>query len=191
MSPSSDAASLRLMPTISGIKRQQTTKPAEGMHTPTVIAFLIRMDRTSNWLLAISRFEAIASNDEEMNIGAAMALQQTGKAKGKISVFGVDGLSDGMMAIKHGLLIASAFQIYNAQVTSTVQAALKMIKDEPEVRVPFPFIKPEQLSMLSSAPSSSDCLLRRYATPYPWSRRWHCSTLPGTARPAHRFLQPG
>jgi inositol transport system substrate-binding protein len=108
------------------------------------------MDLTSNWLLAGSRFDAIVANNDEMAIGAAMALQQSGKGKGEIAIVGIDGLPDGLAAIKRGMLVASVFQDPKAQATSAVQAALKMIKGEPveaEVWVPFQLIKPEQLAV--------------------------------------------
>jgi inositol transport system substrate-binding protein len=108
------------------------------------------MDLTSNWLLAGSRFDAIVANNDEMAIGAAMALQQAGKGKGEIAIVGIDGLPDGLAAIKRGMLVASVFQDPKAQATSAVQAVLKMIKGEPveaEVWVPFQLIKPEQLAV--------------------------------------------
>ncbi|RBH57519.1 MULTISPECIES: sugar ABC transporter substrate-binding protein [Pseudomonas] len=108
------------------------------------------MDLTSNWLLAGTHFDAIVANNDEMAIGAAMALQQAGKAKGEIAIVGIDGLPDGLAAIKRGMLIASVFQDPKAQATVAVQSAIKMIKGEavePDVWVPFQLIKPEQVAM--------------------------------------------
>lgn len=108
------------------------------------------MDLTSNWLLAGTQFDAIVANNDEMAIGAAMALQQAGKAKGEIAIVGIDGLPDGLAAIKRGLLAASVFQDPKAQATQAVQAAIKMIKGEPieaQVWVPFELIKPEQVAV--------------------------------------------
>ncbi|MCQ3029275.1 sugar ABC transporter substrate-binding protein [Pseudomonas syringae] len=108
------------------------------------------MDLTSNWLLAGSRFDAIVANNDEMAIGAAMALQQAGKAKGEIAIIGIDGLPDGLAAIKRGMLVASVFQDPKAQATSAVLSALKMIRGEPvetDVWVPFQLIRPEQLAV--------------------------------------------
>ncbi len=108
------------------------------------------MDLTSNWLLAGTRFDAIVANNDEMAIGAAMALQQAGKAKGEIAIVGIDGLPDGLAAIKHGMLIASVFQDPKAQATAALQAAIKMIKGEPvetDVWVPFQLITPEQVAV--------------------------------------------
>ncbi len=108
------------------------------------------MDLTSNWLLAGTQFDAIVANNDEMAIGAAMALQQAGKAKGEIAIVGIDGLPDGLAAIKRGMLLASVFQDPKAQASVAVQSAIKMIKGEavePDVWVPFQLIKPEQVAM--------------------------------------------
>ncbi|KJZ52171.1 sugar ABC transporter substrate-binding protein [Pseudomonas marginalis] len=108
------------------------------------------MDLTSNWLLAGTQFDAIVANNDEMAIGAAMALQQAGKAKGEIAIVGIDGLPDGLAAIKRGMLTASVFQDPKAQATQAVKAAVRMIKGEPiepEVWVPFELIKPEQVAV--------------------------------------------
>ncbi len=108
------------------------------------------MDLTSNWLLAGTQFDAIVANNDEMAIGAAMALQQAGKAKGEVAIVGIDGLPDGLAAIRRGVLSASVFQDPKAQATQAVQAAVRMIKGEPiesEVWVPFELIKPEQVAV--------------------------------------------
>ena len=107
------------------------------------------MDLTSNWLLAGSRFDAIIANNDEMAIGAAMALQQAGKAKGEVAIVGIDGLPDGLAAIKRGMLVASVFQDPKAQAASAMQSAIKMIKGVPvtaDVWVPFQLITPENLA---------------------------------------------
>ena len=108
------------------------------------------MDLTSNWLLAGTAFNAIVANNDEMAIGAAMALQQAGKAKGEIAIVGIDGLPDGLAAIKRGLLAGSVFQDPKAQAAQAVQAAVRMIKGErvdAQVWVPFELITPEQVGV--------------------------------------------
>ena len=108
------------------------------------------MDLTSNWLLAGTAFNAIVANNDEMAIGAAMALQQAGTAKGEIASVGIDGLPDGLAAIKRGLLAGSVFQDPKAQATQAVQAAVRMIKGEQvdaQVWVPFELITPEQVGV--------------------------------------------
>lgn len=106
------------------------------------------IDLTSNWILAGTDFDAIVANNDEMAIGAAMALQQSGKARGSIPVIGIDGLPDGLAAIKRGDLAASVFQDPKAQAASAMQAAIKLIKGEPvaaDVWVPYQLITPDQV----------------------------------------------
>ncbi|EJN20057.1 ABC-type sugar transport system, periplasmic component [Pseudomonas sp. GM78] len=108
------------------------------------------MDLTSNWLLAGTSFDAIVANNDEMAIGAAMALQQAGKTRGEIAIVGIDGLPDGLAAIKRGMLVASVFQDPKAQAAGALQAAIKMVKGEPvetDVWVPFQLITPEQVAL--------------------------------------------
>ncbi|PRA34034.1 sugar ABC transporter substrate-binding protein [Pseudomonas poae] len=108
------------------------------------------MDLTSNWLLAGTQFDAVIANNDEMAIGAGMALQQAGKAKGEVAIVGIDGLPDGLAAVKRGLLAASVFQDPKAQAAKAVESAIKMIKGEPiesEVWVPFELIRPEQVAI--------------------------------------------
>ncbi|MDT3718180.1 sugar ABC transporter substrate-binding protein [Pseudomonas oryzihabitans] len=107
------------------------------------------MDLTSNWLTAGTHFDAIVANNDEMAIGAAMALQQAGKTKGEVPVVGVDGLPDGQAAIKRGLLAASVFQDPRGQARQAIQSALRMIRKEPvqaDVWVPYELITPSNLA---------------------------------------------
>lgn len=108
------------------------------------------MDLTSNWILAGVNFDAIIANNDEMAIGAAMALQQAGMTKGAVPIIGVDGLPDGLAAIKRGQLAASVFQDPKSQATSALQAAIKMIEGVPvesDVWVPYQLITPDQVSV--------------------------------------------
>lgn len=105
------------------------------------------MDLTSNWLLAGTNFDATVANNDEMAIGAAMALGRSGQ--GAIPVIGIDGLPDGLTAIEKGQLAASVFQDPKAQASAAMQAAVKMAKGEPvaaELWVPFQLIKPDQVA---------------------------------------------
>ncbi|GAB3392243.1 sugar ABC transporter substrate-binding protein [Azotobacter armeniacus] len=96
------------------------------------------MDLTSNWLLAGHQLDAILSNNDEMGIGAAMALRQAGKKD--VLVGGIDGTPDGLTAVKRGLLAVSVFQDAKAQSEGALDAALKMAAKQPvEQRVVIPF----------------------------------------------------
>ncbi len=106
------------------------------------------MDLMSNWLLSGREFDAVASNNDEMGIGAAMALQQAGRGKGSVLIGGVDGTPDGLAAVKRGMLTASVFQDARGQARGAIEAAIKMAKGEKveqSVWIPYELITPENV----------------------------------------------
>lgn len=106
------------------------------------------MDLMSNWLLSGREFDAVASNNDEMAIGAAMALQQAGRDKGSVLIGGVDGTPDGLAAVKRGLLTVSVFQDAKGQANGAVEAAIKLAKKEPveqNVWIPYEIITAENV----------------------------------------------
>ena len=109
------------------------------------------MDLTSNWLLAGTHIDGIVANNDEMAIGAAMALKQAGQ-KGTL-VVGIDGLPDGLAAIDEKLLAASVFQDPKAQADTAITIAVRMIKGENvsgDTYVPFQLIKPDQVPLFAA-----------------------------------------
>ena len=52
------------------------------------------MNLMNNWLVSGIEIDAVAANNDEMAIGAIMALQQAGKDPKKIIIGGVDATSD-------------------------------------------------------------------------------------------------
>ncbi|WP_349618048.1 sugar ABC transporter substrate-binding protein [Azotobacter salinestris] len=99
------------------------------------------MDLTSNWLLAGQQLDAIISNNDEMGIGAAMALRQSGQKN--VLVGGSDGTPDGIAAVKRGLLTVSVFQDAKGQAEGALDTALKMLAKqpvEPHVVIPYRLI---------------------------------------------------
>jgi inositol transport system substrate-binding protein len=106
------------------------------------------MDLMSNWLLSGREFDAVASNNDEMGIGAAMALQQAGRGAGSVLIGGVDGTPDGLAAVKRGMLAASVFQDARGQAHGAIEAAIKMTKGEPVEQtlwIPYELITPENV----------------------------------------------
>ena len=98
------------------------------------------MTLTNDWITQSRAFDAVVSNNDEMAIGAAMALKQAGIAQGKVLIAGVDGTEDGVRAVEKGNLTLSVFQDATGQANGSVETALKMIKKEPyepAVWVPF------------------------------------------------------
>ncbi|WP_342654913.1 sugar ABC transporter substrate-binding protein [Pseudomonas sp. F3-2] len=108
------------------------------------------MDITNNWLTQGRDFSAVVSNNDEMAIGASMALKQAGKKPGDVLVAGVDGTPDGLSAVKKGDLTISVFQDGKGQGEGSIDAAVKLARKEtlPEqaIVIPFRLITPENVS---------------------------------------------
>lgn len=85
------------------------------------------VDVVSNWMTAGDDIQAIASNNDEMAIGALQAL---GKNDQKILIAGVDGTPDALQMIKNGKMVATVFQDAKGQGAGSVQTAVKLAKGE-------------------------------------------------------------
>lgn len=104
------------------------------------------VDVVSNWLTAGDDIQAIASNNDEMAIGALQAL---GKNDAHIRVAGVDGTPDALQMIKNGKMVATVFQDAKGQGEGAVQTAVKLAKGENVqklVDIPFQLITKENMT---------------------------------------------
>ena len=106
------------------------------------------MTLVNDWLTQGREFNAVLANNDEMAIGASMALKSAGKEKGSVLIAGVDGTPDGLNAIAKGDMAASAFQDAKGQAVGSVEAARKMAKNEAteqNVVIPFKLITPDNV----------------------------------------------
>ncbi|WP_409286098.1 sugar ABC transporter substrate-binding protein [Pseudomonas protegens] len=106
------------------------------------------MTLVNDWLTQGRKFDAVVSNNDEMAIGAAMALKQAGVEKGSVLIAGVDGTPDGLRAVKKGELALSVFQDAKGQADGSIDTAVKMIKHEPvepAVWIPYRLITPDNV----------------------------------------------
>lgn len=104
------------------------------------------MTLVNDWLTQGRDFDAVLANNDEMAIGASMALKSAGK-KG-VLIAGVDGTPDGLNAITKGDMTVSAFQDAKGQADKSVETARKMAKNEPieqNVVIPFQLITPDNV----------------------------------------------
>jgi inositol transport system substrate-binding protein len=107
------------------------------------------MDLTNDWITQGKKFDAVVSNNDEMAIGASMALKQAGVAKGTVLIAGVDGTPDGLNAVTKGDIAVSVFQDAKGQADGAIDAAVKMVKKEPveqSVWVPYRLITPDNVA---------------------------------------------
>lgn len=101
------------------------------------------VDVVSNWMTAGDDINAIASNNDEMAIGALQAL---GKNSSNVLIAGVDGTPDALQMIKNGKMVATVFQDARGQGEGAVQTAIKLVKGEQVqkvVDIPFQLITKE------------------------------------------------
>ncbi|MGJ0193882.1 substrate-binding domain-containing protein [Pantoea sp. RRHST58] len=105
------------------------------------------VDVVSGWLLNQRPIDAIAANNDEMAIGAIMALSQAKNEK--ILVAGIDGTPDGQQFVKSGKMALTIFQDAKGQATGAVQvtkALLEKRKVEQYNWVPYRTITPENFA---------------------------------------------
>jgi inositol transport system substrate-binding protein len=106
------------------------------------------MTLVNDWLTQGRKFDAVVANNDDMAIGAAMALSQAGVDKGSVLIAGVDGTPDGLNAIKKGNMTVSVFQDAKGQADGSIDTAVKMAKNEPveqAVWVPYRLITPQNV----------------------------------------------
>ncbi|WP_273786848.1 substrate-binding domain-containing protein, partial [Brucella intermedia] len=74
--------------------------------------------------------DIVAANNDEMAIGAIMALQQAGKADKKVLIGGIDATPDGLKALASGKMQVTVFQDAVGQGKASVEVAQRMINGE-------------------------------------------------------------
>jgi inositol transport system substrate-binding protein len=84
------------------------------------------LDLMNNWLTAGAAIDAIAANNDEMAIGAIMAIHQAGIAPGKILVGGVDATPDALAELAKGTLAVTVFQNARGQARGALDAAVNL-----------------------------------------------------------------
>ncbi|MEN9740765.1 MAG: hypothetical protein RLZ72_1031 [Actinomycetota bacterium] len=85
-----------------------------------------------NWLQAGVDFNIVCANNDEMALGAILALKAAGKTLGVdgVLVGGVDATADALAALKAGDLATTVFQDAGGQGGGGVDAAIKLINGE-------------------------------------------------------------
>ncbi len=107
------------------------------------------VDVVSNWMTAGDEINAIASNNDEMAIGALQAL---GKNPNKILIAGVDGTPDALQMLKQGKMVATVFQDAKGQGEGSVQTAIKLVKGEQVqkiINIPYQLITKENMEQFT------------------------------------------
>ena len=98
-----------------------------------------------NWLATGDQIDAVASNNDEMAIGALQAIEAAGQL-GNILVGGVDASPDALQEMDKGRLNVTVFQNAKGQGEGGIKAAIALAKGETIDQitwVPFELVTPE------------------------------------------------
>ncbi|GAA4714654.1 sugar ABC transporter substrate-binding protein [Brevibacillus fulvus] len=87
------------------------------------------MTLMENWLQSGQKIDAVVSNNDEMAIGAIMALEAVGKLEQTI-VAGIDATPDALEYVKSGKLQVTVFQNARGQGESGLATAIKAARGE-------------------------------------------------------------
>lgn len=98
------------------------------------------------WLSSGKQFNAIASNNDEMALGALIAMKQAGVSPKKVLVGGIDATTDALNAMSKGELAVTVFQNAKGQGKGAIEAAAKLAggdkKVPNEVWIPYELVTP-------------------------------------------------
>ena len=109
------------------------------------------VDKTLSWLQDGNDINAIIANNDEMAIGAIMALDQL--KKNNVLVAGIDGTPDGLQFIKNGKMAVTILQDAKGQATGAVDVAYDMLsgkKTEAYNWVPYQTVTKENYQEFTS-----------------------------------------
>ncbi len=109
---------------------------ANFLRTPAI-------DVVSNWITTGEKIDAIAANNDEMAIGAVIALKQAKIDPKTMIIGGIDATTDGLAEIANGTMKVTVFQDAAGQGRQSVASALKLADGEQVesyVWVPFQLV---------------------------------------------------
>ena len=107
------------------------------------------IDLMTNWITMGEEINAVAANNDEMAIGAILAMQQAGTSPDQICVGGVDATADALDYMEQGLLDVTVFQDAKGQGRGALDAALKLAKGEKVEQytmIPYELVTPKNMA---------------------------------------------
>jgi ribose transport system substrate-binding protein len=86
------------------------------------------VNKTKNWLSAFgNNINGVVSQNDDMGLGALQALKETGKS---VPVVGIDGIQDGLNAVKSGEFIGTSLQNGTVELSAGLAVAEKIARKE-------------------------------------------------------------
>jgi ribose transport system substrate-binding protein len=121
------------------------------------------VNKVKNWISSFGpQINGIVSENDDMGLGAVQALKE---ASVKVPVVGIDGIQDGLAAVKSGDFIGSSLQHGRVEMAAGLAVALKVIKGEPVKKnyvYTMPPITPENVDQyVKNVVTEKDAFLKR------------------------------
>jgi ribose transport system substrate-binding protein len=96
-------------------------------------------NKVKNWLSSFgSQLNGIVAENDDMGLGAVQALKEANKS---LPVVGIDGIQDGLAAVKSGAFIGSSLQHGRVELAAGLAVALMSIKGQ-KVKKQYTYIMP-------------------------------------------------
>lgn len=106
------------------------------------------LDLMSNWIVKGTKIDAVAANNDDMAIGALLALRQISIVGHRVFIGGVDATEDALAQMQRGRLHVTVFQNAKRQGARAVDDALGLARGEsvaPIDWIPFELVVPANL----------------------------------------------
>ncbi|HEY0699074.1 MAG TPA: substrate-binding domain-containing protein, partial [Micromonospora sp.] len=121
------------------------------------------VNKTKNWLSSFGdQLDGIVAENDDMGLGAVQALAEAGR---KLPVVGIDGIQDGLDAVKNGTFIGSSLQHGRVELATGLAVAQKVANGdtvEKEYTYTMPAITPENVAgYYANVVSEKDAFLQR------------------------------
>lgn len=86
------------------------------------------VNKSKNWLSSFGdRIDGIISENDDMGLGAVQALSEAGRS---VPVVGIDGIEDGLRAVKNGQFIGTSLQHGRVELAAGLAVAQKVAQGE-------------------------------------------------------------
>jgi ribose transport system substrate-binding protein len=109
------------------------------------------VNKTKNWLSAFgNRIDGIVAENDDMGLGAVQALSEAGKS---IPVVGIDGIQDGLAAVRDGKFIGTSLQHGRVELATGMAVAQMVVSGVPVKKLytyVMPPVTPENVGEFTS-----------------------------------------
>lgn len=103
----------------------------------------------SKWISAGVKFDAVAANNDEMALGAIIAMKQAKVDPKKVVIGGVDATKDALASMQKGELTMTVFQNAKGQGQGAIDAAIKLAKGDKsqakDIMIPYELVTPQNM----------------------------------------------